>query len=61
MTLQEEAIFEAKAEKHFKSQRELPRGRDYRWNTFHEITEEDYDNYRKNFDRIFPNAPGAGI
>lgn len=61
MTLQEEAAFEAKADKHFRSQRELPNGRDFRWNTFRNITREDRDNYRRNFDLVFPNAPGAGL
>ena len=61
MTRHEEAVFEAKAERHFRSHRELPRGRDFRWNTFRFNNEADLAHYRHNFDRIFPSAPGAGI
>lgn len=41
------------------SHRELATGRNYLWNVmrFHENDE----GYRNNFDRIFPDAPGAGI
>lgn len=59
MTRQEEIAFEKKAEKHFRSQRELPNGRDFRWNS--EKDPEAERKYRKNFDSIFPNSPGAGI
>ncbi len=66
MTPQQEAAFERKAEKYFRSQREIPNGRDFRWNSYR------YDNYdsldgkpvlrfRDNFDSVFPDAPGAGI
>jgi len=61
MTRLDEIKLEKKIEKHFKSHRELLPGRDYRWNIFRYITKQDRDNYRKNFDRIFPNAPGAGL
>lgn len=60
MTPQQEAIFEKKAEQHFKGHRGLQNGRDYRWNIFRWITEEDRQNYRENFDKVFPDAPGAG-
>lgn len=59
MTRQEEAAFEAKAEKHFRSHRELPNGRDYRFNRSY--NKKDDEKFKKNFDAIFPNAPGAGI
>jgi len=61
MTPQQEAAFERKAEAHFKGQRELPNGRDFRWNKSHEQIAQDDVSFRKNFDRIFPRAPGAGI
>jgi len=46
-------------EKFFKSHRELPTGRDFRWNM--QIDPKADDVYRKNFDSIFPSAPGAGL
>lgn len=51
--------FVQKREKHFKSQRELPNGRDFRWNMQRDFDAETL--YRKNFDRIFPDAPGNGV
>lgn len=59
MTPQQEAIFEKKAEQHFKGQRELPLGRDFRWNSVRDPEAE--RKYRQNFDSVFPNSPGAGI
>ena len=61
MTRTEEIAFEKKAEQHFKGQRELPNGRDFRWNQPHWYANAGDKNFRKNFDAIFPNAPGAGI
>jgi hypothetical protein len=61
MTAQEEKVFEDKAERYFKGQRELPPGRDFRWNTFRFNEKRDIENYRANYDRIFPQAPGAGL
>jgi len=61
MTRAEEIAFEKKAEKHFKGQRELPNRRDFRWNQPHYYAITGDKNFRKNFDNIFPNAPGAGI
>ena len=66
LTAAQEKQFDRQTEKHFSRQREIPPGRDYRWNT---IRFEDYgvegdrpkDKYKANFDSIFPNAPGAGI
>ena len=55
------AAFDAKAEKSFRSHRELPTGRDYRWNNFCHITDAERASYRDNFDNIFPKAPGAGV
>lgn len=60
MNAEQERAFEAKAEKHFKSHRDTPCGRNFVfWE--HEETEENKKNYRKNFDKCFPNSPGAGI
>ena len=59
MTPQQEAAFERKAEKHFKSHPELPNGRTFRFN--HEFNEVEEEKYKANFDAIFPNSPGAGI
>lgn len=61
MTPQEERMWEAKIEKEFRSQRELPNGRNFRyWN--HEKDPAPADKkYRRNFDATFPDAPGAGI
>lgn len=58
MTAQEEAVFDAKAEKHFKSHPELPNGRNvWAWNREHQPKAD--AKYKANFDSIFPNAPGA--
>ena len=59
MTPEQERKFEKKAERHFKSQRELPEGRDFRWNSQRDFEAE--KKYRENFDLAFPNAPGAGM
>ena len=60
MTPAQEVEFEAKAEKMLKGHRSSPDGRDYRAFYQSNITDEQRNNYRLNFDRIFPNAPGAG-
>jgi len=59
MTEQEERKFEKFEEKYFKSHREIPNGRDYRFNRDRHSLNDDA--YKKNFDLIFPHAPGAGI
>jgi hypothetical protein len=61
MDAQTEAAFERKAERHFKSQRTLLPGRDYRFNILRWITYDERQSYRKNFDTIFPKSPGARI
>ena len=61
MTRNEEMIFEKKAEKEFKGQRPLQNGRDFRWNKPHWHIKEEDKSFRANFDRIFPNSPGAGL
>jgi len=61
MTRAEEFATEKKIEDSFKSQRELPFGRDYRWNSQRFISSDDRRNFRRNMDAIFPNAPGAGL
>ena len=60
MTPQEEAKFEAKAEKHFQGHRELQDGRNFMmWNR--DADPEGVKKYRDNFDATFPNSPGVGI
>jgi hypothetical protein len=54
-----EAAWDRKVEKYFKSHRELPTGRDFRWNMERDRNAE--RRYRMNFDQIFPDAPGVGI
>lgn len=61
MTAEQEAKVDRKIEDHFKGHRMFPNGRDYRCFIQHAITEEDRENYRTNFDLVFPHAPGAGI
>ena len=47
-------------EKHFKSHRGVPDGRNFRWwNADKSLTAD--INYRNNFDDIFPNSPGSGV
>lgn len=59
MTAAQEAAFDKRVDKHFQSHRELPNGRNFRWNS--EKDPEADRKYRNNFDSIFPNSPGAGI
>jgi len=59
MNAAQEAAFEKRVEKEFKSHRELPPGRNFMWNREKEPEAE--KNYRDNFDRVFPNAPGCGF
>ena len=60
MTEQEERNFDKFEEKYFKSHPELPNGRNFMcWNR--EKNTKGDRKYKKNFDAIFPNAPGAGI
>ena len=54
-----EKAFDQKVEKYFRSQRELPLGRDFRWNSAKDPVAE--KKFRDNFDSIFPDSPGAGI
>jgi len=56
-----EAQFEAKAEQEFRGQRELPCKRNFLWNNYHTKTRAEMKAYRENFDKAFPNSPGAGI
>ncbi len=61
-TQQQEAAFDHWAEESFKSQREMPNGRNFLWNSYCWKEKKDLDNYRKNFDAIFgPKTPGYGI
>lgn len=59
MTPEQEKKFDKFEQSYFKSQRELPNGRDFRWNM--QIDPVSEHSYRENFDTIFPNAPGAGF
>ena len=55
-----ERATDAQIERHFKSHPELPNGRNFHvWGGDNDPKAE--ENYRKNFDSIFPNSPGAGI
>ncbi len=60
MTPAEEAKFDKRADKHFKSHPELPYGKAFNhWNRDKNI--EGDKKYRNNFDSVFPRSPGAGI
>ena len=60
MTPAEEAAFERKAEKHFRSHRPTPAGRNVAtWELRHQPESE--KRFREKFDDVFPNAPGAGF
>lgn len=62
MTQQEESALDAKMDNHFRNTHpELPKGRDYRAFSYRFISAKDRQNYRKNFDNIWPKAPGAKI
>lgn len=53
--------FKKKRAKHFKGHREPGPGRDYRAFTQRYITGDQREAFREGMDRIFPEAPGAGI
>jgi hypothetical protein len=59
MTPQQEHAFEVKADKHFKSHRELPPGRDYRWNVERFRSDVANVHFDRNYDRTFPGSPGS--
>lgn len=59
MTEQQYREFKRKAESDLRGHQGLRDGRDYRWNST--ISKDDRDNFRGNFDAIFPGAPGRGI
>jgi len=59
VTEKEHIAFKKKSERHFRSQRELPCGRDFRWNSERQPAAD--KKYADNFDGIFPNAPGVGM
>ena len=55
-----ERATDAKMEQHFRSHRDVPNGRNFHtWEHTHDPVAE--DKYRKNFDKVFPNSPGAGL
>ena len=59
MTPQQEAVFEAKAEKMLAGHRELPSGRDFR--AFYGRFRSDVNNpvFDNKFDAVFTKAPGS--
>uniref|UniRef100_A0A6M3IGP5 Uncharacterized protein n=1 Tax=viral metagenome TaxID=1070528 RepID=A0A6M3IGP5_9ZZZZ len=59
MDARSEAIFEKKAERMLRGQRELQSGRDYR--AFYERyrTDVNNDDFDRNFDEVYPDAPGS--
>lgn len=64
MTAAEEKTFDAKAENHFRRQREIPKGRDYRWDTyrFDQVGHRGgrpRDRIDQNFHTVFPGSPGS--
>ena len=60
MTPADEANFERNEEKYFRSHRDTPSGRNFAcWD--HVENKSTIRNYRNGMDRLFPNAPGAGI
>lgn len=56
-----ERALDAKIDRHFRmTHRGVPKGRSFiHWE--HQYDREADKKFRENFDRIFPNAPGAGI
>jgi len=52
---------DALTENEMRLHRPTPRGRSFLWNTFRYKEDYNLTNYRKNFDNIFPDAPGAGV
>lgn len=53
-----ERALDAKLEKSFRSHRDVPNRRNFHtWN--HQFDKAEEEAYRDNFDRIFPNSPGA--
>lgn len=59
----QEAAMDRKMDQHFRSQRELPNGRHFRWDTYRFITEDENKSYRENFDQIKwdQTPPGQGL
>jgi len=57
-SIREEAIFEAKAEKMLAGQRELPLGRDFRWNRFRYLGEQT-DDFGERWEHTFRCSPGS--
>ncbi len=62
-TAAQEAYMDRKMEQHFRSQRELPNGRNFLWNRARFELENDVAAFRANFDRIKWNndPPGKGL
>jgi hypothetical protein len=57
----QDAVAEAMADAECNSHRGLKNGRNFMWNVFRHRSRKDMDNYRENFDNVFPNSPGAGF
>lgn len=58
MTKDEEARFEAKAEKMLAGHRGLQDGRDFRWNVYR-YRDEQTEDFKKRWDDTFPGSPGS--
>jgi len=59
MTREEEAAFEAKAERYFQGHPELPPGRNFLWNSMRFHGDSVKDAYAIGMCRTFPDAPGS--
>lgn len=57
VTPADEARLERKIEKHFNGQRELPSGRDFRWNDFR--FRADPADMDERWEKTFPGSPGS--
>jgi len=59
MTPAEEYKFEKKAEQHFRGKQELPLGRDFRCFRYRYDCPATDQDFKSNFDKTFPEAPGG--
>ncbi len=56
-----ENMTDKQVDKHFSRQREIPPGRDFKWNSYSNDSKATKRRYKNNFDAIFPNSPGVGF
>lgn len=60
MTPEQERVFDAKVEKHFKSHRELPNGKNFLyWNRDRDPVAD--QKYKDNYDATFRNAKSSNL